>query len=143
MTERHQPVHGDIAARKGKPRAAEVVATICRRSGQHCPAAMVFIRQVLRAAELATAAAPEFEMTGATTLAGCAQGCPALFRLSAVGVDVFCGVGPDADADALARFATGFLEARAPEPLPPPGAVPLALLRVPAPPIADPLCRVS
>lgn len=143
MTERQLPVHGDIAARRARPQAPEVVATLCRRSGQHCPAAMVFIRQVLRAAELATAAAPEFEMTGATTLAGCAEGCPALFRLSAVGVDVFCGVGPEGDADALARFATGFLEARAPVPLPPPEDLPLALLRVPAPPIAEPLCRVS
>lgn len=133
MTERLLPVQGGMATRRDKAAQAEVAATVCRRSGRVCPAALGFARQLRKAGELATAAAPEFEMTGATTLTGCAQGCPALFRITAAGVDVFCGVGPEGDAEALAQFATAFLGAQAARPLLAPPVQPLALLRVPGP----------
>lgn len=46
---------------------------------------------------------------GFTRLSGCARNCPARFSLSCEGVALYCGVPPDADCDALARFAEAFL----------------------------------
>ncbi|KPQ05661.1 MAG: B12-responsive protein of unknown function DUF1636 [Rhodobacteraceae bacterium HLUCCA12] len=105
-----------------------LISTICPRIGRACPAAERMVRQLALADRCARGAAPEFEMTGSTRLDGCARTCPALFELSQSGVALYCGVSPDADPQALARFARAHLAGKAVALRPGSGALPLAFV---------------
>lgn len=96
------------------------IGTTCRHTGRQCVLALQMAARLRVALEAAQENAPDFEMTGQTEFGGCGAACPALFRLSPEGVELYCGVS-DADAlPELARFAaalTGTAPApRLPEP---------------------------
>lgn len=91
------------------------IGTTCRHTGRQCVLALQMAARLRVALEAAQENAPDFEMTGQTEFGGCGAACPALFRLSPEGVELYCGVS---DADALpdlARFAAA-LTGTAPAP---------------------------
>lgn len=89
----------------------EAIATICRRTGQPCSAAIVVAKHLARAARQACAAEPDLALTGQVQLEGCVHNCPAQFILNARRIEVFCNVAEDVDAAALSAFSDGFLDA--------------------------------
>lgn len=110
----------------------EAIATICRRTGQPCSAAIVVARYLARAARQACAAEPDLALTGQVQLEGCVHNCPAQFILNAQRIEVFCNVEADVDTAALSAFSDGFLDAA-------PGFSGLGVLK--APPLA--LVRIN
>lgn len=91
------------------------IGTTCRHTGRQCALALQMAAKLRLALEAAQVNAPDFEMTGQTEFGGCGAACPALFRLSPEGVELYCGVS---DADALpdlAQFAAA-LTGTAPAP---------------------------
>lgn len=89
----------------------ETIATICRRTGQPCAAAVNVANHLARAAKQACAAEPELAVTGQVQLEGCVHNCPAQFMLNARRIEVFCNVEADVDTAALTAFSDGFLDA--------------------------------
>ncbi|WP_116133347.1 hypothetical protein [Tropicimonas sp. IMCC34043] len=85
------------------------LCTTCRRSGEECAAALDTARALAMTGAIARSAAPDFGMSGVTFLGGCDAQCAALFVLSRRGVELYCGVAPDADPAVLAAFAASFL----------------------------------
>lgn len=107
----------------------EFIATTCRHSGEICPAAQGLAGELARAGNAARQAVAEFEVTGSTRLTGCALTCPAVFRVSDKGVELFCGIPTDRDIPALSDFADAFLtRADATHISHPPGRMPLAFV---------------
>ena len=86
------------------------ISTICRHSGRQCQAALAVAHDLARSDMAGRCLSPDFEMTGFTHLAGCRETCQALFRLSPSGVELYCGVAPDADPDELAALAATFCD---------------------------------
>ena len=81
-------------------------ATVCQKTGEHCPALARMAEKLAQA--MATAApvtAEDFEIAGSSELAHCPAGCAARFEASHESIRIFCGVDTDADGDRLNRFA--------------------------------------
>lgn len=113
----------------GQPEPTEFITTTCRHSGRQCPAAEGLAGELARAGNAARKAVAEFEVTGTTRLNGCPLTCPAAFRVSDRGVELFCGVPTDRDIAALSDFAQAFLTGAEAEHIShPPGRMPLAFV---------------
>lgn len=112
-----------------QPATQQFITTTCRHSGRKCPAAQGLAGELARAGNAARQAVAEFEVTGSTRLNGCPLTCPAAFRVSEKGVELFCGVADDRDIAALSDFADAFLGSDGAGHIAhPPGRMPLAFV---------------